>query len=198
MDPTGSALDPLLRSVSSHWRVLKRRETGFDLHFQKLTQKQKSHWWLPQESWGRVVAWTRAVMVTVMVIRKSDSGYPKCIYFFNIFSMSIYSQYYFVLVSGVQHSGQTLIYFTVFCTSTASHIAITKLWIIFPCSTLCPHDYFVTSNPHFSTPSPSSPSVPTAPCPAHRPGISQPVLCIYKSVSILFVSLFCSLDSTYK
>ena len=25
-----------------------------------------------------------------------------------------------------------------------------------------------------------------------------PVLCIYKSVSILFISLFCSLDSTYK
>ena len=36
------------------------------------------------------------------------------VYFKNIFcfSITIYFQYYFILVSGVHHSGQTLIYFT--------------------------------------------------------------------------------------
>ena len=61
------------------------------------------------------------------------------------------------------------------------------------CCTVHPHDYFITTNLFFLIPSPFPPSSLTL-LPS---GNHQPVLCNSESVSILFVHLFCSLNSTY-
>ena len=58
-----------------------------------------------------------------------------------------------------------------------------------------PHDYFVTTtNLYILVPSPFSPIPPTT-LPS---GNDHNVLCIYKSVSVLFVHIPCFLDSTFK
>ena len=76
----------------------------------------------------------------------------------------------------------------------AQYIVITTLLTIFPVLYLHPRDYSVTTNLYFSIPSPFSPSS-TCPLPSD---IHQSVLCIYESVFVLFVHLYCSLDSTCK
>ena len=58
---------------------------------------------------------------------------------------------------------------------------------------LHPHAYFVTTNLYFSIPSQFSYSPPN-PLPSDN---HQSVLCSYESISIVFVHLFCILDSTF-
>ena len=67
-------------------------------------------------------------------------------------------------------------------------------WLYSQCRNLYPYDYFVTTHLYFSIPSPFSPSPPNS-LPS---GNHQSVLCVLKSASVLFVHLYCSLDSTYK
>ena len=61
---------------------------------------------------------------------------------------------------------------------------------LFPVLYLHPHDYFVTTNLCFLIPSTSSPIFPNR-LPS---GNHQSLLCIYDSVSVLLVCLFCFLD----
>ena len=63
------------------------------------------------------------------------------------------------------------------------------------CSTLHSHNYSISTSPYFLIPSPFSYSLPAVPLPSDS---HQSVLCICESVFLLFVHLFCCLDSTYK
>ena len=71
---------------------------------------------------------------------------------------------------------------------------ICVLWLLyFLCCNLPPHDYSVTTNVYFLIPS-VFPAIPLTPVPC---GNHQNILCVYDSVSVLFVCLFCLLDSTF-
>ena len=69
-------------------------------------------------------------------------------------------------------------------------------WLYSLCCTLHTHDSSVTTSLYVQILSPFSPILSTPP-PPPRSGNHQSLLCIYESVSILFVHLFCFLGSTY-
>lgn len=101
--------------------------------------------------------------------------------------MTVYSQYDFVLVSGVQQFGYTTMYFTKwpplnfqYPPNTIHSYYITIDCI--PCA-LCRHDYFVATNLYFLLPPPFSPRSPN-PLPASN---HQFGFCVCESVSVLFV-----------
>lgn len=95
------------------------------------------------------------------------------------------------------HSGQTSIHFTKYSPEISStHVAQTELlqsdWLYSLFCTLYPQDYSVTANLHFLIPSLFFFFT------SLHSGNHQSVLCFHGSVSILFIHLCCSLNSTPK
>ena len=123
-----------------------------------------------------------------------------CFWFFNFISNYSLCLIFFVLVSGVQHSSQTLLQLTrwspwyfqsppgsiqlssfITALTVFPELYFTPLWLF------CNYQSVPLNLVTVSARSPSPP--PT-------PGNHQSVLCIYECVSIWFVHLFYSLDST--
>ena len=120
-------------------------------------------------------------------------------YYFLILVFNYSSHIIFRVVSGVQHNGQTIIYFTKYCLLYFKYppgtihsfytIIDSSLYCTFISLWLYCNYKFILLNPFTFSLSPPNP----IPSSNH-----QFVFCIYESVSILFVHFFCSLDSTYK
>ena len=106
-------------------------------------------------------------------------------------SITVDTLYYFALVSGVQHSRQTVTHCTkwapqYFKAHLAPHVVITTSLTTFPAPYFTARDCFATPNLYVPIPSPfTQPSAPL------RSGSHQSALCP-ESVSILCACLFCA------
>ena len=141
---------------------------------------------------------TGVALTTAMDGPPVDTRLAFCLVsFLFYFSITVYIQNYFVLVAGIQRSGQSYTLHSdlpdISGVHLAPHLVITLLLTILPMLYLASlwlfcNCRFVLNPFTFSLP-------PTTLLPS---GNQQSILCIYESASILFVYLFCSLDSTYK
>ena len=122
--------------------------------------------------------------------------YTLNLYNFYNFSTAVYIQCPSVLVSGVCHSGETVMHFTKWCPGTstthlAPHTVTTILVTVLPTLHFRPLRPFCT----YQSVLPDPLTFSIRPPPSHLlPGNHQSAL--YVSVSVCFVCLFCPLDST--
>ena len=88
-----------------------------------------------------------------------NSSFLGGIYFILFYFFLLQLIFNITLVSGVQHSGQTIIYSIkcsplIFPVPMWHHTQLFPYYQLYsPCCTLYPHDYFVTTNLYFSIPS---------------------------------------------
>ena len=111
-------------------------------------------------------------------------------------SITVYIQYYFVLISGVQHSGWKPCTLKsdppdISSTHLSPYVVIIILLTIIPVMYFTSQWLYCNYQSIFLNPSPFS----LSPITPLLTGNHQSVFCIYESVSILFVHLYCCLDS---